>query len=106
MLAMAPLTARHRIGKGIFITSEDGIFNKKGSDKIKNDDDIERVRRAHRNDMENIPPFFIVGWLYVLTDPLAWTARALLITFTVARVLHSVTSLHALQPHRFVCFAV
>jgi len=105
MLAMSPLTARHRLSKGIFISGEDGVFNKNGN-KVVVDEDIERVRRAHRNDLENIPLFFIIGALYVLTDPFAWTAKLVFLAFTVARVGHTVTYLNSLQPHRFICFMV
>ena len=31
--------------------------------------DVERVRRAHQNDLENIPIFLILALFYVTTDP-------------------------------------
>ena len=35
---------------------------------------MERVRRAHLNDMENILPFLILGFLYMFTNPAYATA--------------------------------
>ena len=37
-------------------------------------EDVERVRRAHLNDMENILPFFCLGILYIFTNPALSTA--------------------------------
>merc|ERR1719318_872774 len=73
---------------------------------VTTDADIERVKRAHMNDLENIPLFCIIGALYVLTDPNAWTAKMIFLAFTVARVGHTVSYLNALQPHRALCFGV
>ena len=69
-------------------------------------DNIERVRRAHRNDLENVLPFFGVGLLYLLTRPSLGAARVYFIGFLVARVLHSVFYVASLQPHRTIAFAV
>ena len=38
-------------------------------------DDVERVVRAHRNDLENIPIFMILALLYVTTNPDYDTAK-------------------------------
>ena len=37
-------------------------------------ENVERVRRAHLNDMENILPFFCLGLLYIFTNPAVSTA--------------------------------
>jgi glutathione S-transferase len=67
---------------------------------------IERTRRAHRNDLENILPYFGVGLFYALTDPSPLGARVYFIGYTVARVLHSVFYLMELQPYRTIVFEV
>lgn len=51
-------------------------------------DEVDRVRRIHLNDLENIPFFLGAGFLYVLTDPSLWLARALFGTYVVTRLLH------------------
>ena len=39
------------------------------------DDYVERSRRMHRNDTENIPVFLVAGFLFVLTQPSLLIAR-------------------------------
>jgi len=49
---------------------------------------VERSRRMHRNDLENIPPFLFAGFLFTLTNPSLWIAQALFYGFVGARTLH------------------
>jgi glutathione S-transferase len=49
---------------------------------------VERVRRIHLNDLENIPFFLAAGFLFVFTDPSLLLARVLLFGYVVTRLLH------------------
>ena len=51
-------------------------------------DYVDRSRRMHRNDLENIPAFWIAGLLFVLADPALLLAQMLLYGFVVARLAH------------------
>jgi glutathione S-transferase len=51
---------------------------------------VERSRRMHRNDLENIPAFLACGLLYVAIAPPLALANVLFITFVLARLAHSV----------------
>lgn len=51
-------------------------------------DYVDRSRRMHRNDLENIPAFWIAGLLFVLTAPALWVAQALFYGFVAARAAH------------------
>merc|ERR1712029_996218 len=62
MLIMSPLTARQRFKTNSFISSEDAV---RPGTKTGIAEDVERVRRAHQNDIENIVPFLILGFLYI-----------------------------------------
>lgn len=53
-------------------------------------DYVDRSRRMHRNDLENIPAFWIAGLLFVMTDPALWLARILIYGFVLARLAHFV----------------
>ncbi len=64
------------------------------------------MRRAHRNDLENILPFFVVSFLYVLTKPSYGAAAIYFWGFLAARVLHSIFYIRGAQPHRTIAFAV
>jgi len=106
MLAMAPLTGRQRFRKKVFSNPEDiGAF--KG--KVKFDDpDVERVRRGHLNDLENILPFITIALFYTLTNPTAFVAVNLFRVYTVARILHTFvyTVVVMPQPSRALAFTV
>ena len=51
-------------------------------------DDVDRIRRIHLNDLENIPFFLAAGLLFVLTDPSLMLARVLLYGYAATRILH------------------
>jgi glutathione S-transferase len=53
------------------------------------DDYVERSRRMHRNDTENIPVFLVAGLLFVWTQPPVWVAQCLLFGYVVTRLAHS-----------------
>lgn len=87
MLAMSALTARQRLKKKVFSNQEDAAGFK---GKVKFDDpDVERVRRGHQNDVENIPLFLVVAFFYILTEPSQFLAVNLFRAYTVARILHT-----------------
>lgn len=106
VLAMAILTARMRYRKKVFANEEDA---RKTKGIVKYDDpDVERVRRAHLNDLENIPVFWVLGALYLTTGPSVGLARLLFRVYTVCRVLHSIVyAVKPLpQPARAIAFGV
>nr|AHC08053.1 micorsomal glutathione S-transferase [Locusta migratoria] len=106
MLLMSPLTARQRFKNKSFSNPEDTMFVK-GSKVRYDHPDVERVRRAHLNDLENISVFFIVALAYVLTNPPPVLAINLFRAFTVARIGHTIVYciLPIPQPARFLfCF--
>ncbi|KAK6639479.1 hypothetical protein RUM43_007752 [Polyplax serrata] len=95
MLLMSLLTGRMRFKKRVFCNPEDTKGMKNA--KVKFDDpDVERARRAHLNDLENIPVFFVAAWLFLLTDPPVFLAVNLFRVFAIARILHTVV--YAVKP--------
>jgi uncharacterized MAPEG superfamily protein len=52
--------------------------------------DVERSRRMHRNDLENIPAFLASGLLFVTVEPPFWIAALLFAMFVLARLAHTV----------------
>jgi glutathione S-transferase len=51
---------------------------------------VERARRIHMNDLENIPFFLFAGLLFVFTDPSLTLARWVLYGYVATRMLHFV----------------
>ena len=56
--------------------------------QLDQDDYVERSRRMHRNDMENVPMFLVAGLLFAWTGPALWVAQVLLYGFVVTRLAH------------------
>ncbi|CAL4120942.1 unnamed protein product [Meganyctiphanes norvegica] len=102
MIAMGTITAYYRIKKSVFANPEDAEILKK--EPKFNDPDVERVRRAHQNDCENLPIFWILGLLFVHTDPSPTVAMYLYRIYCITRISHSVLYLRGskLRPIPFI----
>ncbi|XP_066291822.1 microsomal glutathione S-transferase 1-like isoform X1 [Branchiostoma lanceolatum] len=103
MFFVVGYTARTRWRVMVFANPED-VKGNKGAVARLDHPDVERVRRLHRNDLENIPAFLAVGLLYVLTGPSPGVALWHFRVFTAARCLHTVSYLAAVQPWRALGF--
>jgi len=66
--------------------------------QLESDDYVERSRRMHRNDTENIPAFLVAGLLFVWTGPPLWVAQCLLFGYVATRLAHFWAYLTA-KPH-------
>ncbi|XP_049804623.1 microsomal glutathione S-transferase 1-like [Schistocerca nitens] len=103
VLALGPLTARQRFRKKVFVNPEDAKFF---DGSLKQDDpDVERVRRAHHNDLENIPVFMLIGGLYTLTNPDRELALNLYRGYFAFRLAHTIVyAVYPVpQPARALC---
>jgi glutathione S-transferase len=57
--------------------------------QLEPNDYVERSRRMHRNDLENIPAFLACGLLFVAAAPSLLLANILMYGFVGARLLHT-----------------
>jgi len=77
--------------KGGFRSPEDAKrspFNANPTgDQLAPNEYVERSRRIHLNDCENIPLFLAVGLLFVIAGPPLWVAEAVLYGYVITRVL-------------------
>ncbi|KAJ8958615.1 hypothetical protein NQ318_016336 [Aromia moschata] len=105
MMFMSILTGMTRINNKAFVNPEDAKAMK---GKVKVDENVERIRRAHQNDLENIPIFLFVSFIYVLTNPSVGLATYLIRSFTIARILHTIVYAIIVipQPARGLSFGV
>jgi uncharacterized membrane protein YecN with MAPEG domain len=80
-----------KVGGG-FLNPEDenqGLTNPKPRPgQLDADDYVERSRRMHSNDTENIPVFLVAGLLFALTQPPLLVAQVLLYGFVATRLAH------------------
>jgi uncharacterized MAPEG superfamily protein len=67
---------------------------------------VARLLRAHRNAEATIYPFLLLGLLFVFTGGKAAIAIPIFAIFVVARIVHSIVYLKAMQPWRTIAFAV
>jgi uncharacterized MAPEG superfamily protein len=105
MMVVGSYTSILRIRRRVFATPEDYAL-RGDMPAATADADIERVRRAHRNDLENILPFLTIGFFYALTRPSPLAARIYFFGFLAARVLHSIFYIRSQQPHRTIAFGI
>ncbi|KAH8317451.1 hypothetical protein KR074_005078 [Drosophila pseudoananassae] len=105
MLLMSLLTVRQRMKTKTFANPEDLRMNRSPEVRF-GDPSVERVRRAHRNDLENVLPFILMSLVYVASGPHPLTARLLIRIGASARLLH--TLVYAIipvpQPARALAF--
>ncbi|XP_057319655.1 microsomal glutathione S-transferase 1-like [Microplitis mediator] len=93
--------------KKIFLSPEDAKAIK-GSKVVYDDPDVERCRRAHLNDLENILPWVISTALWLTTSPDPSTAGFLIKTFAISRIIHTIVYavIVVRQPARFLAFMI
>ncbi|KFQ65487.1 Microsomal glutathione S-transferase 1, partial [Phaethon lepturus] len=110
MMLMSLVTAYFRITRKAFVNPEDtASFGRGESAKkyLRTDPDVERARRGHLNDLENIVPFLGIGLLYALSGPELSTALLHFRIFAGARIVHTFAYLIPLpQPSRGLSWAV
>lgn len=69
------------------------------------DEDVERVRRSHLNDLENVLPWVVTTWLYLGTNPSNLYAGIAIRVFVLSRVIHTLSyAIYPKQPFRAVSF--
>ena len=88
------------------INPEDAALLKGRSPVERDPPEVARVLRAHANAMANILPFLVLGFLYVVLGASRTGAVIYFGVFTLARYVHSVAYVAALQPWRTVSFLV
>jgi len=104
MVLLAFATGGVRGLKSVYPNPEDAklLKGQQGAE----DETVARIKRAHINAIENEVPFVLLGLLYAMlgADPMGMQIYAY--TFFVARVLHSLCYIFALQPFRTLSYTV
>jgi uncharacterized MAPEG superfamily protein len=106
MGAMAFLTANARRKSGVVINPEDTKVNPGSHVETQEAPATLRVKRAHLNDLENIPGFLILAIVYTLAGGSSTGAWAYFGLYFAARTLHTITYLNELQPFRTIFFGI
>ena len=86
VLGAATAATRGKLKK--FINPEDAVWL--GGEHVNPDDErVQRIFRAHRNDLENLLPFFVGGTLYILSGAATTAGAAYFGVFLLARYAHT-----------------
>jgi prostaglandin-E synthase 1 len=105
LIVLAGMVGAVRTRTKSFVNPEDAKDKTKPLEAAEHPD-VARINRAHRNALENIPIFWAIAVIYVLSGASATGAKAYFITFTVARLVHSIVYIKGLQPWRSVSFGI
>jgi uncharacterized MAPEG superfamily protein len=101
MLGSAVYTAATRGRVSGYVNPEDTRFGGEGTAAAEMEKpEVARALRIQRNDLENIPLFWVVGLLYVLTGATSLGAAAYCWTFTLSRIAHTFVYASRIQPVR------
>ncbi len=105
MSAIAFVQGSARTSTGSFLNPEDAAaFG--GKAVAEEAEIVQRAARAWRNDLENIPIFLILAWIYVSAG-LPVTAFAIYcIVFMAARIAHTICYINSIQPWRTISFVI
>ena len=106
MGAVAVATANARRKSKRVVNPEDVGVNPGSHAASEDAPDTLRAKRAHLNDVENIPAFLALALLFTLSGATATEGWAYFGTYFAARTLHTIFYHGARQPWRTAAFAV
>ena len=90
-----------------YVNAEDAKLSGSGAAAASDEKpEVAHALRIQRNDLENIPLFFAVGLVYVLSGASAFGAAAYCWTFTLSRIAHTVAYTRQMQPARAICWII
>lgn len=104
MFALAVATANARRKSQVVVNPEDTKVNPGSHAEPQEAPATLRAKRAHLNDLENIPAFLALATLFTLAGASTTAGWIYFGTYFVARLLHSVCYLNMLQPWRTASF--
>lgn len=105
MAAISVLQGRARLSSKVFVNPEDAIeFG--GKAMPEEHPAVQRAAKAWRNDLENIPMFLILAWVYVAAGLSVVAFTVYCGVFAVARITHTICYLNSVQPWRTHAFTV
>lgn len=98
------ITANRRRLAQVVINPEDVGVNPGSHVEPQEAPEVLRAKRAHLNDLENIPTFLIAALVFTLTGASAKAGWAYFGTYFAARTLHTFFYLNEKQPFRTISF--
>jgi uncharacterized MAPEG superfamily protein len=106
MGAVAAATSIARRNAKVVLNPEDTMVNPGSRAANEEAPGTLRAKRAHQNDVENIPGFLILALLFTLSGCSATAGWAYFGVYFVARTVHTIFYLNSVQPWRTASFFV
>lgn len=106
MGAVAFATANARRKARVVVNPEDIGVNPGAHAEAQEAPATARTKRAHMNDVENIPGFLALATIFTLAGGSSTAAWAYFAVYFAARTLHTIFYLSEVQPFRTAAFAV
>jgi uncharacterized MAPEG superfamily protein len=106
MFAVSVATANRRRKSHVVLNPEDTKVNPGSHAEAQEAPETLRAKRAHLNDLENIPGFLILALLYTLAGGSMTGGWAYFGLYFLARTLHTVFYLAGVQPFRTISFFI
>jgi glutathione S-transferase len=105
MAAIGVVQGRARTSAGVFVNPEDAktFRAKQAPEEVPA---VQRAARAWRNDLENIPIFLILAWIYVAAGLSGTAFVVYCVVFMAARIIHTICYLNSIQPWRTAAFTI
>lgn len=105
MAAISVVQGRARTAAKKFLNPEDA--RTLGGETVAEEVEmVLRGGRAWRNDLENIPIFLILAWVYVAAGLSTTLFAIYCAVFVVARIVHTICYLNAVQPLRTISYTI
>ena len=105
MSAISVVQGRARTTASIFVNPEDAnMFH--ATQAPEEAPAVKRAARAWGNDLENIPIFLILCWIYVAAALSTTAFIVYCVVFMVARIAHTICYLNSIQPFRTIAYTV
>ncbi|XP_076178498.1 prostaglandin E synthase [Ptiloglossa arizonensis] len=104
MNALTWFTGRIRLARQVIHSEEDRVWMK-GPDIILcptggGHEDVDRIRGAHRHDLETVLPFLLIAPLWLCASPLFPVARTILPSFAITSVLRTLVQMKIVNAPR------
>ncbi len=105
MIASAVYTAVTRSRVKGYVNEEDATMLQTEAGAVEKPE-VAHALRIQRNDLENVPLFFAIGLVYVLSGASAFWAGVWCWTFTISRCIHTVAYIRHMQPARAILWMI
>ncbi|MFO0660423.1 MAG: MAPEG family protein [Polyangiaceae bacterium] len=106
MFFVGVITANRRRLSKVVANPEDVGVNPGSHAEAQEAPETLRAKRAHQNDLENVPGFLMLALIFTLMGGSATGGWAYFGTYFAARTLHSFFYLNQLQPWRTIAFGL